>query len=147
MRKLTKQFTQTRQPQNKQDMMVSTTAFNSFQLADEATVTEVVRGPHQVGRVSWQGSWWPAKCVYALTLPPSTVCRVVGVHNITLFVEPINFTSQELSVPRGLNAQQHTIRGKSGYTQRNQFEKSVDWQFTTTDARIRLKRLYPQVET
>ena len=32
------------------------------------------------------------------------------------------------------------------YTQRNQFQKSVDWQFTTTDARIRLKRLYPQVE-
>lgn len=32
------------------------------------------------------------------------------------------------------------------YTQRNQFQKSVDWQFTTDDARIRLKRLYPQLE-
>jgi hypothetical protein len=30
------------------------------------------------------------------------------------------------------------------YTERNQSQKSVDWQFTTDDARIRLKRLYPQ---
>jgi hypothetical protein len=32
------------------------------------------------------------------------------------------------------------------YSERNQAQKSVDWQFTTTDARIRLKRLYPQIE-
>lgn len=32
------------------------------------------------------------------------------------------------------------------YTERNQRQKSVDWQFTTADARIRLKRLYPQIE-
>lgn len=32
------------------------------------------------------------------------------------------------------------------YTQRNQSQKSVDWQFATTDARIRLQRLYPQIE-
>ena len=32
------------------------------------------------------------------------------------------------------------------YTQRNQSQKSVDWQFTTDDARIRLKRLYPHIE-
>jgi hypothetical protein len=31
------------------------------------------------------------------------------------------------------------------YTQRNHAQKSVDWQFTTADARIRLKRLYPQL--
>lgn len=35
---------------------------------------------------------------------------------------------------------------RAWYTQRNQSHKSVDWQFTTTDARIRLKRLYPQIE-
>ena len=28
---------------------------------------------------------------------------------------------------------------------RNASEKGVDWQFTTKDARIKLKRLYPQV--
>ncbi len=32
------------------------------------------------------------------------------------------------------------------YTQRNCAQRSVDWQFTTTDARIRLKRLYPQIQ-
>ncbi|MEB3267326.1 MAG: IS630 family transposase [Leptolyngbya sp.] len=32
------------------------------------------------------------------------------------------------------------------YTERNQSQTSVDWQFTTADARIRLKRLYPQIE-
>ena len=32
------------------------------------------------------------------------------------------------------------------YIQRNHSQKSVDWQFTTSDARIRLKRLYPQIE-
>jgi len=30
------------------------------------------------------------------------------------------------------------------HNRRNESQKSVDWQFTTTDARIRLKRLYPQ---
>jgi len=29
------------------------------------------------------------------------------------------------------------------YTQRNKPQKGVDWQFTTDDARIKLKRLYP----
>lgn len=33
------------------------------------------------------------------------------------------------------------------YQERNQLQKSVDWQFTTADARIRLKRLYPQIMT
>jgi hypothetical protein len=32
------------------------------------------------------------------------------------------------------------------YLERNQKQKSVDWQFTTADARIRLKRLYPQIK-
>lgn len=32
------------------------------------------------------------------------------------------------------------------YIKRNCLHKSVDWQFTTTDARIRLKRLYPHIE-
>ena len=32
------------------------------------------------------------------------------------------------------------------YIDRNQKKKSVDWHFTTEDARIRLKRLYPQIK-
>lgn len=31
--------------------------------------------------------------------------------------------------------------------QRNEARKAVDWQFTTADARVRLKRLYPQIQT
>lgn len=32
-------------------------------------------------------------------------------------------------------------------TERNDKQKGVDWQFTTEDARIRLKRLYPLIQT
>ena len=35
---------------------------------------------------------------------------------------------------------------KAWYHQRNKNQKSVTWQFTTDDARIKLKRLYPQIE-
>jgi hypothetical protein len=31
--------------------------------------------------------------------------------------------------------------------QRNRASKSVDWQFTTADARIKLKRLYPVIQS
>ena len=30
---------------------------------------------------------------------------------------------------------------------RNRRQTGVDWQFTTEDARIKLKRLYPKIET
>lgn len=32
------------------------------------------------------------------------------------------------------------------YVARNENQRSVDWQFTTTDARTKLKRLYPQIQ-
>ena len=32
-------------------------------------------------------------------------------------------------------------------TQRNALEATIDWQFTTADARIKLKRLYPSIIT
>jgi hypothetical protein len=35
---------------------------------------------------------------------------------------------------------------KAWYHDRNAGQKSVDWQFTTQDARIKLKRLYPQIK-
>jgi DDE superfamily endonuclease len=41
----------------------------------------------------------------------------------------------------------HRKQVESWYDQRNDTQKSVDWQFTTTDARIKLKRLYPQIQT
>ena len=33
------------------------------------------------------------------------------------------------------------------FSERNASQKGVDWRFTTADARIRLKHLYPQIET
>jgi len=36
---------------------------------------------------------------------------------------------------------------RSWNVERNGLQKGVDWQFTTTDARIKLKRLYPQVQS
>jgi len=35
---------------------------------------------------------------------------------------------------------------KSWYRERNARQKTVDWQFKTEDARIKLKRLYPQIQ-
>lgn len=35
---------------------------------------------------------------------------------------------------------------KAWYCERNQKQKSVDWQFTTDDARVKLKKLYPQIQ-
>lgn len=35
---------------------------------------------------------------------------------------------------------------KAWYQKRNAQQKSVDWQFTTKNARIKLKRLYPQIQ-
>lgn len=35
---------------------------------------------------------------------------------------------------------------KAWYRKRNTNQKAVDWQFTTEDARIKLKRLYPQIQ-
>jgi len=35
---------------------------------------------------------------------------------------------------------------KAWYRKRNSNQKAVDWQFTTEDARVKLKRLYPQIQ-
>jgi hypothetical protein len=35
---------------------------------------------------------------------------------------------------------------KAWYRKRNANQKAVDWQFTTDDARIKLKKLYPQIQ-
>ena len=42
-----------------------------------------------------------------------------------------------------------TLRSEaeSWYSARNKKQKSVDWQFTTAKARIKLKRLYPQIQS
>jgi hypothetical protein len=38
-------------------------------------------------------------------------------------------------------------KAKAWEQRRNELQKGVDWQFKTEDARIRLERLYPQLQT
>lgn len=53
---------------------------------EKAIVEEEIR-PNRPGRVRFQSSWWPAKCVREITLQPGEVVRVVSLENITLIVE------------------------------------------------------------
>jgi hypothetical protein len=55
------------------------------------------------------------------------------------------FTKQCLDrrIPDTATLQQES---KAWYRKRNANQKAVDWQFTTEDARVKLKRLYPQIQ-
>ncbi|MBI4783236.1 MAG: NfeD family protein [Oscillatoriophycideae cyanobacterium NC_groundwater_1537_Pr4_S-0.65um_50_18] len=46
--------------------------------------------PYQVGRVSFQSSWWPALCQKNIRLASGTTVKVIGRSNITLIVEPVS---------------------------------------------------------
>lgn len=66
----------------------------------------------------------------------------------------LNIAENELSaltrqcLDRRIPDQETLIRETTAwYTHRNGSGKSVDWQFTTDDARTRLKRLYPQTKS
>ena len=59
--------------------------FSSFD--KQAIVDETIR-PFQAGRVSFQGSWWDARCQQNIILKSGEFVEVVGIHNITLIVEP-----------------------------------------------------------
>lgn len=60
-------------------------------------------------------------------------------------IELSAFTRQCLD---GRKADLKTLRAEAAqwYLQRNKRQKNVDWQFTTDNARIKLKRLYPQIQ-
>ena len=88
--------------------------------------------------------------------PPDTARRLVErleIHYTPKHGSWLNIAENELSaltrqclarrIPDQETLERETI---AWYTTRNQWQKSVHWQFTTTDARIRLKRLYPQFE-
>lgn len=57
----------------------------------EAIVDKEIR-PHRPGRVRFQGTFWPARCLNNVTLNPGEICYVVDIYNITLFVEPTTET-------------------------------------------------------
>lgn len=87
--------------------------------------------------------------------PPPTARRLatcLDIHHTPKHGSWLNIAENELSaltrqcldrrIPDRETLEKETT---AWYQQRNQSQKSVDWQFTTADARIRLKRLYPQI--
>jgi hypothetical protein len=88
--------------------------------------------------------------------PPATardLAKQLEIHHTPKHGSWLNIAENELSaltrqcLDRRIPDRQTLERETTAwYTQRNQSQKSVDWQFTTDDARIRLKRLYPQFE-
>lgn len=87
--------------------------------------------------------------------PPATARRLASrldIHHTPKHGSWLNIAENELSaltrqcldrrIPDRETLEQETT---AWYHQRNQSQKAVDWQFTTADARIRLKRLYPQI--
>lgn len=65
----------------------------------------------------------------------------------------LNMAEIELSVlakpcldQRIANKPLPTSESAAWETRRNQASRTVDWQFSTSDARIRLKRLYPSLD-
>jgi hypothetical protein len=88
--------------------------------------------------------------------PPATARRLferLEIHHTPKHGSWLNIAENELSaltrqcldrrIPDRETLERETT---AWYIERNQLQKSVDWQFTTADARIRLKRLYPQIE-
>jgi membrane-bound ClpP family serine protease len=65
------------------------TLAHRFSVPEEEAIVETTVYPHRSGRVRFQGSWWDARCIQDIAIPPGLTVRVIGIHNITLIVEPI----------------------------------------------------------
>ena len=59
-----------------------------------------------------------------------------------LYVER-NFLYMEISLTKDL----HGARIWGTYQQAERWSRNIDWRFTTADARIKLKRLYPSIQS
>jgi hypothetical protein len=88
------------------------------------------------------------------TFPPEEAFRLaqrLEIHYTPVHGSWLNIAEIELSAMTAQCLGQRRIPGlrtmnaelDAWHTQRNQSQKGVDWQFTTKDARIKLKRLYP----
>jgi hypothetical protein len=83
--------------------------------------------------------------------PPATARRLatrLDIHHTPKHGSWLNIAENELSAltRQCLDRRIPERETTAWFQKRNQLQKSVDWQFTTADARIRLKRLYPQIE-
>jgi hypothetical protein len=81
------------------------------------------------------------------------LARRLEIHHTPKHGSWLNIAELELSVFTGQCLDRRipdleTLRteARHWYRERNQAQKSVDWHFTTPDARIKLKRLYPQIQ-
>jgi len=54
----------------------------------EGVVDEVI-APDRRGRVYSNGIWWTARCAKNITLAPGEEVQIIGLENITVWVEPI----------------------------------------------------------
>lgn len=87
---------------------------------------------------------------------PEEARRLIGrleIHHTPKHGSWLNIAEIELSVFTGqcLGRRISTIEALASEAKawarcRNENQKSVDWQFTTADARVKLKRLYPQIQ-
>jgi hypothetical protein len=88
--------------------------------------------------------------------PPAEARRLVErleIHHTPKHGSWLNIAEIELSVftRQCLDQRIHHLHGLKAnatqwYAERNRRQKTVDWQFTTLDARTKLKRLYPQIQ-
>jgi DDE superfamily endonuclease len=94
-------------------------------------------------------------CLYK-AFAPATARRLVErleIHHTPKHGSWLNIAENELSavtrqcLDRRIRDRETLEREtRAWYMKRNQLQRSVDWQFTTADARVRLKRLYPKIE-
>jgi hypothetical protein len=88
--------------------------------------------------------------------PPSKareLARRLEIHYTPKHGSWLNIAETELSVlsrqcldRRIESVERLELECRSWNVERNELQKGVDWQFTTADARIKLKRLYPHVQ-
>ena len=90
------------------------------------------------------------------TFPPEEAFRLaqkLEIHHTPVHGSWLNIAEIELSAMAAQCLGQRRIPGlltlndelTAWHTQRNHSQKGVDWQFTTKDARTKLKRLYPLI--
>ena len=89
-----------------------------------------------------------------VTFPPSKARRILRrleFHFTPEHASWLNMAEIEMSVySRSLaghipNDERHANQVQALSEERNENQRRVDWQFCTTDARIKLKRLYPSI--
>lgn len=90
-------------------------------------------------------------------MPPQKARAII--HRIEVVRTPkhgswLNIAESELSVLTRFGLKQRTATKEqliedatAWFERRNQENRTIDWQFTTQDARIKLKHLYPKFQT